>query len=284
MQTIVDAPDLDQAEELAEKELRKFLRLLSFITNHPYRLSRKIRLIDWPPGLSTREQNVYAEEPPQDPEKALSSGLLDTARLMHSSGTSEPLDRALRWYSAAVASQMMEDQFLFFWFVPELIAVATRSTERVPDKCQQCCNDLYCTTCGQVPTHRPFPKKAIEDLLSRICPDGVGLDQLFIVRNALLHGERERPLKKIRTTYPDVEFHHIVDMAGKLAWTAILNAFRLPPGTHQPEFLMVNTYVNWKLTAKAHITIGTTSDPNKPRLEDVGSVEISIVPADASDE
>ncbi len=272
------APDIGTAEKETESALQKFLHLLSFITSCPFKITRRLSLIDWTPGPSIRD--LYAYGPKDDGEKtaAISSELLDTATTLHSWGSSPLLDTSLRWYSAGVRSKIMEDQFQFFWFVIELIATATESSSKVPDKCPRCGGHLFCTTCKEVPHHRPFEKQKIAALLDAQQLPRQMIDDLFYVRNTLLHGTpRETIEDQIQNRDPDFSFDKIVDLAGRLAWNVIFNTFEKPAGSCSPNFLMVSTYVNWTVTMKAHMKMGVQGDPLDPQIEGVTLPTISLI-------
>ncbi len=266
VQIILSAPDKESAAELNETHLREFLRLLAFITSTGFKITRKICLVDWTPGIFQREALQYSSHLVEGPIEALSSQLLDTAKMLHQWGVSPALETALRWYSAGVNAKTMEDQFQLFWFVIELIAVSTKEPELVADKCQKCRGELYCATCNEISKHRPFEKQAIEMLLNKTGLPEPLIDDLFYVRNNLLHGEpREKIEATMKSRDSNFEFHKIIDSIGKTAWTVILNAFVKPPGEHQPQFLQVSTYVNWKRSVTAHIVIGVGGDVNNPK-------------------
>ena len=279
VQIILSAPDIDAAEKETQNALQKFLHLLSFITSCPFKITRRLSLIDWTPGLSIRD--LYAYGPKDDGEKiaGISSEILDTATMLHSWGSSPLLDTSLRWYSAGVRSKIMEDQFQFFWFVIELIATATESSSKVPDKCPRCGGHLFCTTCQEVPHHRPFEKQKIAALLDAQQLPRQMIDDLFYVRNTLLHGTpREIIEDQIQKRDLEFSFDKIVDLAGRLAWNVIFNTFEKPAaGLYTPRFLQVNTYVDWNMTMKAHMKMGVQGDPLDPQIEGVTLPTISLI-------
>jgi len=278
VQIILSAPDISAAEKETQTELQNFLHLLSFITSSPFKITRRLSLIDWTPGLSIRD--LYAYGPKDDAEKiaAMSSELLDTASTLHLWGSSPLLDTSLRWYAAGVRSKIMEDQFQFFWFVIELIATATKSQSKVPDKCPRCGGELFCTTCQEIPHHRPYEKQKIAMLLDAQQLPQQMIDDLFYVRNSLLHGTpREIIEDQIQEREPEFSFDKIVDLAGRLAWTLIFNAFEKPSKCHSPKFLQVSTYVNWTMTMKAHMQMGVQGDPLDPQIEGVTLPTISLI-------
>jgi len=278
IQIILSAPDIVTAEKETQSSLQKFLHLLSFITSCPFKITKRLSLIDWTPGLSIRD--LYAYGPRDDGEKtaALSSELLDTASMLHAWGSSPLLDTSLRWYSAGVRSLIMEDQFQFFWFVIELIATATKSQSKVSDKCPRCGGDLFCAACQEVPHHRPYEKQKIATLLEAQQLPQQMIDDLFYVRNSLLHGTpREAIEEQIQERDDDFSFDKIVDLAGHVARNVIFNTFEKPAGQFTPRFLEVSTYVNWSVTMKAHMKMGVQGDPLDPQIGGVTLPTISLI-------
>lgn len=278
LQIIISALDISHAETLTKNYVEKFLHILSFVTSVGFKITRRVHLIDWTPGTSDRQMYVYSRDDGQPPIPALSCNLLKTVELLHTWGTDNTLDTCLRWYSAGVRSVVMEDQFQFFWFVVELIAIATKSNERVSDKCQKCGGDLHCHSCDEISKHRPFQKQSIQALFEKLKIAEPLASDLFYVRNSLMHGETKESIEtEIQKRDPTFSFDKVVDLAGKSAWASILNAFKKSPGLHQPEFTQVSTYVNWILTAKAHVNLGVAGDPNNPQVEDVHPPDVSII-------
>ncbi|MBR0685130.1 hypothetical protein JQ594_04330 [Bradyrhizobium manausense] len=263
------APDLATAEQTAREHLQKFLHLLSFVTSCGFRITRTIAIIDWQPGgTGIREAFIYGpSDRNSDLGQALSTDLLNTIEMLKSWGTTPVLETALRWFASGVRSTVMEDQFQLFWFVIEIIG-ASISAPKVVDKCVRCGGELSCNDCGAVSEHRPFPKQKISELLKEGGVTQLRIDNLFYVRNALLHGTpREDIEKAVGTRDPTFSFHDIVDFAGRTAWSLILHTFQKPPGEHRPQFLQVNTFVDWNISAKAHVQIGIPGHPNNPQYD-----------------
>lgn len=260
--------DIVAAEELAKDHLQKFLHLLSFVTSCGFRITRKIALIDWQPGgTGIRDAYLYSPSDRTGDIQGLSATLLETVTMLKGWGTTPLLETALRWYASAVRSSIMEDQFQLFSFVIEIIGASVTSP-KVVDKCVRCGGELCCTACGEISEHRPFPKQRISAMLSQGGIQQLIIDDLFYVRNALLHGTpREEIEKGIRARDQSFSFDKIVDFAGRTAWQLILHTFNKPPGEHQTNFLQVNTYVDWQLHAKAHARIGIPGHPNDPHYD-----------------
>jgi hypothetical protein len=259
------AEDLATADDQLDSQLRAFLHLLSFVTSTGYEISRKLFVIRWDPGIAMRECYLCSNLRMDQPIPALKGELLDTVALLQTWGGPPVLLRALRWFSVAVRAEVMEDQFQFFWYVVELIAVSQKDTKKVADRCQRCGGDLVCEQCSQKSVHRPFDKQAIAALLTRIgIPENLRAD-LFYIRNSLSHGEDRDTIEAgIQKHAPEFEFQAGVDMIGRAAWAAILNVYEKPPGEHRPEFLTVTTFVRQHMTAKAHMKVGIGGGSERP--------------------
>jgi hypothetical protein len=268
VEIVFEALDIVAAEGHAKDHLQKFLHLLSFVTSCGFRITRKIALIDWQlGGTGIREAFVYSPSDRSADLHGLSASLLKTVEMLKSWGPTPLLETALRWYASGVRSTIMEDQFQLFWFVIEIIG-ASVAASKVVDKCVRCGGELCCATCGAISEHRPFPKQKISTMLSQGGVPQVRIDDLFYVRNALLHGTpREQIEIAILEKDQSFSFDKIVDFAGRTAWHLILHVFPKPPGEHQPHFLQVNTYVDWQVSAKAHIQIGIPGHPGSPRYD-----------------
>lgn len=268
IELVFEAENLVAAEDDAKDHLQKFLHLLSFVTSCGFRITRKIALIDWQlGGTGIREAYIYSPSDNTGDLEGLSAPLFETVELLKSWGTTPLLETALRWYASGVRSSIVEDQFQLFWFVIEIIGSAT-SSAKVVDRCVRCGGELCCTACGAISEHRPFPKQRISALLSQGGIQQVLIDDLFYVRNALMHGTpREQIEKNKREQDQSFSFDKVVDFAGRTAWHLILHTFEKPPGEHRPNFLQVNTFVNWQLSAKAHVQIGIPGGPNNPQYD-----------------
>lgn len=281
------ADDIHAAEDLADRYCREFLYFLSFVTNSKFRIHQRNRLIDWSPGLTEREQFQYKRAPPDQPFPYLSETYLETVSVLQSWEAPATIRRALRWFAAGVAAETMEDQFQYFWFVVELLAVDMRDPGKVPDRCPVCRTDLYCSKCEQTPTHRPYPKQSIRELFRRNVsnePDKL-FEKMDEVRNMLMHGA-EREVIEARLENDEkwkIPLNKVVDLLGSTAWTAILNSFIVPPGRHKPTFVQVSTYVNREMTMAVHAIMGSPGDPHRPRLEDQPTIQMDMIPVEGEE-
>lgn len=283
MQLEFDAPDLAVAHEKVKPLARQYLYWLSLVTQCAFRVSRVERVIDWTPGLTMREQYIYHADRSDMPQRALVPELANTLALFNTEDSSPEVRRAIRWFANGIAADLLDDQFQCFFFAIEILAEFHKSPERVPDLCPTCRGELFCASCNQVPTHRPYAKQAIEKLMTRFVPDG-GLEAFKVldtVRNHVMHG---RQVDEIEAALP-LAFDEIVDRTGRIAWVCIMNSLRLPAGTHQPMMMQATTFVRRTLTVKAHVHMGSKGgDPNHPRLEDQGTLNISVTRPTGKDE
>jgi hypothetical protein len=279
-QVIAWERDIEAAESLIQTYAEKFFHLMSFVTCGKFKISRKVLLIDWTPGVYGRECFLYTQKDKGEPLEVLSTEVLDTARMLHEWGVTPMLEKALRWFAAGVRAGIAEDQFQFFWFVIELIAESKKNAEKVTDKCQDqgCRGDLCCSVCGKPSRHRPFAKDAIRFTLARARLSESKIEDLFSVRNSLMHGDtREGIEERFRNRYPEFEFHMILDDLGRAAWTSILHSFDVPSGEHRPTFFQASTFVDWTMKAKVHAVIGVGGNLDDPRIEDVHLPEVKFV-------
>jgi hypothetical protein len=157
----------------------------------------------------------------------------------------------MRWYRIGVNATTPDDQFQYFWFALELIAVSRESTEKVNDRCPTCRSPLYCETCKTHPLHWPYEKQKIRALVravDRECDDAK-LEILEKARNALMHGGTLREIQE-RLPRPHEE---MVDILGKIVFLALVSEFPRHLFTEKLRFLNPSTYVHRTLTGIADI-------------------------------
>lgn len=269
-----DAPDLAAAAEGARAKIRDFVRLMSFTTQTPFRLRQVNRIVDWSPGLSIREQMIYHVDRTALPHPALLPDFVTTIGTLTANPMAPEVRVALRWFANGLGARLMEEQFQYFFFAIEVLAEYHKPTERVPDKCPRCSTALFCSSCDETPTHRPYAKQAIESLVSKLIngwPDAFQV--LNLVRNRMMHGKSREEIQ-CELVLP---LDEVVDRAGRVAWTAILNSIVLPPGEHRLDLAEVSTFVQRTVTVGIHASMGMKGgDPNNPTVDQLGSLEISV--------
>lgn len=277
-QLILEAEDEDAAASRSRDLLRFFLDTLAFVTSNRFAIHQIVRVVDWTQGVSRRQCVQFKGFPGADlPIPALDATLLKTVRALDNAEISPRLRRALRWFAQGVGSTYFDDQFQYFWFVLELVAELTKDPSRVPDLCPKCRTAVFCSACSTTPTHRPFPKQAIQQLVERTLLDkpDEAFTKFLDVRNQLLHGEEVRDVEKSLS----ISMAEVVDQIGRVAWMALLYAFQATiDGTK--DFLRVDSYTHKVLTTKVHMIVGAGADPNNPRVDDLPSLQISLITRD----
>jgi hypothetical protein len=276
MQLEFEAPDLRTADEQVKPLARRFLHWLSFVTSSSFRVCRVERLIDWTPGLTQREQFVYHADRTDMPVPGLLPDLASTIATFNANEVPPEILQALRWYAKGVGSELIDELFHCFFFAIETIAEYRKRPDPVPDVCPRCRGPLFCATCNETPKHRPYARQAIRDLLAAVISEGA--DDAFVAlnqaRGRLMHG----------THYDEIEgelpipFEELVDRAGRIAWTCIMNCIPMTAGKHSLALLQPSTFVHRNLTVRVQANIGAKGgDPQLPRLEDQGDLTISAV-------
>lgn len=285
---LVNAATLEAAEKLTEQFAEKFVHLLTFVCALPFRIARRIHVLEWGPGVAMREGIVYSNSysSREGTLDELTASLVDTAAMMQEWQPSPTMERALRWFAAGVRAGHIEDQFQYFWFVLEHIAASTAGAP-VADKCQTCQGELFCQTCNKVSTHRPFPRQRIEELLKGAKVTETGVTMLFKIRNALLHGsDREEIDAMIQAVKPDDDLAVLVDFIGGTARDIILN--HVVAGAPErkkvkPNFLVPSTFVSRTTRIGAHVSLGLLGGGTEPRIADIRLPKVEIVPHDTED-
>ena len=254
LRLIMDAADLHDVPDLAEEHANKFLHALAFLTQGSFKILRLQKVIDWTPGLGMRNMLIYSYQPQDKVIAQLIPDFLTSIERLHQSGVSELTASALRWFSAGVRTDRMEDQFQYFWFVVELAASADSENEKVADKCQKCRSDLFCPQCNEISKHRPFQTQRIRAVLQKVgMPENL-IATLFEARNRLMHGATREKLEEFaEATFPERGFKQVVDTMGKAARQTIATTLALEKIPEGLLFAEMTTYVSGRLSVAAHV-------------------------------
>jgi hypothetical protein len=115
---------------------------------------------------------------------------------------------------------------------------------------------------------KPFPKQRIEALLTRLNIAPVMQQDLFAIRNGLMHGtSREEIEALIQGHEPNFEFDKAVDFVGNTAFMALFNAFGIKQSqVDRLLFTTPDSFVSREVTMKAHLVMGMHGDPAAPVL------------------
>jgi hypothetical protein len=187
----------------------------------------------------------------EDPHPVLDEQITHTADHLLQHDIPPALRRAMRWYRIGISAPMPDDQFQYFWFALELIAISKESTEKVNDRCPTCRSPLYCETCNTHPLHWPYEKQKIRALIQAVdkeCNEAK-LEMLEKARNTLMHGGTLREIEE-KLPQPHEE---VVDILGKIVFFALLNQFPRELFTEKLTFLNPSTYVHRTLSGIAHM-------------------------------
>lgn len=283
LRVVLPAANKEDAEQDARGHAERFLHLLTFVTQAPFRVVKLRRLVDWTPGIAQREMVIFYVRPSHQIIGDLEDGFVKSAEALAAIAVSELTARAMRWFAAAVRAPIMSDQFQYFWFVIELLAPSS-SAEKVTDKCSHCQTVMHCPTCNGPSTHRPYPAQRIRQFLKSLgVPESV-VKGVESCRHRLMHGATHEELEAHCQTLPDAPtFQIVIDAMGEAAWRAITTTFDLAgeaiEGLHlaKPE-----TYVSKTLTLRAFVGVGYPGDPQNPSMDDLNALnpQVSIIETD----
>ena len=253
LQITFDAPSLDDASEIGNEKLTECLNMLTLATGASVRLHRTRQIVDCTPTSGMRNCLVWADSfGHEDPQPFLNESIAGSIERLLQFDPPPAVRRALRWYRIGTFSSIPEDQFQYFWFALEILAEHQKSPDKINDKCPVCKSALYCETCKTHPTHKPYPKQAIRDLIEVVdasC-DEATTDALDKTRNALMHGAT---LKELAKSLPK-SGEDMVDILGRIVFKALVHQF--PRDLFKEKIHMGNpsTYIRRTMSGIAHIS------------------------------
>jgi hypothetical protein len=217
-----ETPSLKEAKEVADDRLADCLNVLSLVTSCTFARHRIRQIVD---ASSTDEMRTVlywgdAIEN-EDPQPILNPGYMKSVERLLAFDAPLPVKRALRWYRLGVAAKNPDDQYAYFWFALEILAVYQDSPEEVPEPCPVCKSALFCKTCEKNPLHKPYPRQKIRSLMQAVdkTVDDQTVKMLDTARNALMHG---KTLKEIKHKLPE-EWEEVVTVLGKILFKAIVH-------------------------------------------------------------
>lgn len=247
-----EAPNLDEAADVAEEKLADCLNMLALTTGFSFVRHRIRQIIDATPGVQMRSCLMWGDSiGHEDPIPFLDDQITSSIDRLLTFDTPPAMRRAMRWYRIGINSSISDDQFQYFWFALELIATSQKSSEKVPDQCPHCKSPLYCESCKKHPYHKPYDKQAIRALIKAVdkdCDDAT-LEMLEKARNSLMHGDTLREIEKM---LPDPR-EEIVDVLGKIVFKALINQFPREIFNEKVVFGNPSTYVHRTLTGLADL-------------------------------
>ncbi len=289
VQVILESDNYKDVEDLSEQYLGSFLKLLSFLTNCKFNILSLRRIIEWTPGLVTR-QYIQIDEfnDPTIPLAVLDDSIIKSLEDILSTDVTSSLHNVFRCFSNALSSSYQDEQFQFFWFAIEILSQLYKDRTPVPDLCPRCRNPLYCQKCQETPQHKPYEKQAIEQLI-RDNVQGENIDTLidttFKIRNSLLHGETIQNIEK-NIPYKSIQ---VINFLGKTVWIILLNlirkALRDEGKSSMFKLFEVNNFLHYLLKTE---TVGSINRPecaDDPQIEKIPPVlKVSIITHDEPEE
>jgi hypothetical protein len=272
-----EAPSLNAAREVADAHLVDCMNMLAFTTGSGFQRHRIRQVVEISPGPPMTNVLMWSDEIEyEDPQPFLDENIARSIERLSEFEVPPAVRRAMRWYRFGVNAQSPDDQFTYFWFALELVAEFQKSTEKVPDACPICRSPLYCETCRSQPTHRPYAKQAIRELLKAVdkdCDDAT-VDRLDKTRNSLMHGAT---LKEVEGSLPEPH-EEIVDVLGRLLWRALVHQFPREMFDGTLSMGAPSTYVHRTLHAVAHIQTVVPRDADGDLDLNFKGTTSSIVP------
>ena len=277
VQLLFELSDLSMAKEIALTRLMEALNTLTFVTNAAFYYHRLIKLVEWEDGQQERQSLIFTElDPCHNPQPVLDEAFIFSTQVLLGVQTAPAIQRALRWFRLGVVAKDLEEQFQYFWLALEIVAEHGKDVGKVFDQCPKCRNRLYCEACDEHPTHRPYPKHAIRQVVSAVLQNQSDevFSCLYRARNTLMHGGC---LEDIENDI-SVSGEHLVDLLGKVTWYGLLRAF---PREALPTELTIGqpaTYVRRELAAAVHVTVRMPeSSDGSPNIDNFPDIQVTIV-------
>ncbi len=218
--------NLKKIKEMGTIFLKEFLATLSLVTKLKHEIIECRKVVDWRLGLPERLVQVYKTFPIADiPIPGLTDKSIESAEYFAQREISPKIENAVRWFWRGANCTHLDDQFQCFWFSLETLSSHLKPKDKVPSPCPKCKGALFCQQCNEAPLHKPFPKQAIESLLKKNYakkPDQKTIEQLFEIRNRLMHGEF---IEEIESDLK-ISMQNINDHLGNFIWVGIVSAFK----------------------------------------------------------
>ena len=252
-----ESESLEHAQQDFMDRLLGVLDIMSLVTHAIFRFDRLHKIFDWTPNKTMRAGLIYFYDPPEStPDWVLDQEFFETANLFQHATMDDQLLSALRWFRLGIVADTSQEQFQNFWFVLELLAQYKKSTNKINDSCPMCRGALYCEACDTHPTHRPYPKQAIESIWRNLAPNEFKLFGIMNrARNGLMHGVPAGKIEEIT----GVPLHQMIDHLAQLTWKGLISeVIANLPKDKRPNNLRVvvaNTLVKWNLTGAANISV-----------------------------
>jgi len=255
-----DSEELQESKDISDKYLSDIMNALALTTSGSIGMIKINRIIDWTtPGLAERDALFFVHSKATDaPFDLLNQDIVDSIGNLLPHCDNAHVKRAMRWFRSALDQEINDDVFHCFWRAIEVLAPIFRENEQISDKCAKCHSPLYCEKCQTYPTHKPYPKQVIKEMISHEAKDdGTTFEKLYEVRNGLAHGE------SLHVLVPDDEEKtKMINVVGQFALIITCRAMAKTTGEIHFTGSMASTYVKGAMGARAHIRTVFPVDEN----------------------
>lgn len=246
-----DSEELQESKDISDKHLSDIMNTLALTTSGSVGMIKINRIIDWTtPGMAERDALFFVHSKATDaPFDLLNQDIADSIGSLLPHCDNAHVKRAMRWFRSALDQEINDDVFHCFWRAIEVLAPLFRENEQISDKCTRCHSPLYCEKCQTHPTHKPYPKQVIEEMISHESrDDGTTFKKLYEVRNGLAHGEALNTLVS-----DDEEKIKLINVVGQLALIITCRAMAKTTGEIHFTGSMASTYAKSSMGACARI-------------------------------
>lgn len=270
-----EAASPEEADSSGRDLIEKLLALLAFTSGATFSDPVLRFVVDWSEGTGLRDLHLFTR-PDQllEPTPLLGKGVADSVSSLLQENVSPAIWRALAWYRSGLRADTPDLQVQCFWLCLETLVTDIKETEKVADECQKCRSPLFCQTCNQTSTHRPFVKQKIKRMLERHRPDGgATFEEASVARNILMHGGT---LIGPRDGNP-FPYVHLVSKMGEAAWTCVIHQLTLsaPEGTDY-ELFVPSSYTRRHFRAVSRFKLPVPLEDGKLLVKNVPRREVSL--------
>lgn len=247
-----NAPDLNEAKEIAEERLADCLNMLAFTSGSAFLRHRIRQIVGCAHDNGMHDIHFWGDAiDHEDPQPFLDKRTTKAIERLLEFDIPPAIRRAMRWYRLGINATVPDDQFQCFWLALEIIAEFQKGAEKVPSNCPHCNSPLFCESCNTHPVHKRYQKQAIQALLATVdkeCDDAM-FTRLDKTRNGLMHGKTLKEIEGDQTEGPK----HSVDILGNLVWRALVYQFPHKWFDGSISMGMPSKYVHHKLHGIVHM-------------------------------
>ncbi len=250
-----NSEDIKSAEEQAEEILEQILSRFSLVYSLPITILGPTVLVDWSDDKTMRDFFIYSKYNTEDYDGFLIPEPLEAFDILYNDEYAFELEQCLSWFRSGIQARNLSHQFQCFWFVIETLSVVNSDRSKTQDKCVRCRGNLVCSSCGEPSMHKPFPKQLIRQSLIDMGVDQPLVDDLFKVRNMLMHGDSRQTIEDFfrQKEQPNFELEQIVNILAKISKQATFAKLATIKNNCELSLLEPDSYAHKRMKAKAHI-------------------------------